>query len=145
MARVEFESIMCAIVQIESNRRMFMTHPRKLSECTDMTEEKFQECLERVDMKLFIENPAQALTDAGVTLKKGITFKFVETLEAANALPDNVFLLRQPPKNSEALSMTALDKVAGGREDPIGRPDLSKMTKAQVDQYWKDYYDNATF
>jgi hypothetical protein len=57
-----------------------------LSECSDMIEERFQECFDRVDMNVFMENPAQALIDAGVILKKGITFKFVETEEEANAL-----------------------------------------------------------
>lgn len=91
-----------------------MTKLHQLSDCTDMTEEEFQKCFERVDIKLFIENPTQALIDAGATLKKGITFKLVETEEAANALPDNVFPLIQLQKDSDALSMENLDKVAGG-------------------------------
>lgn len=99
-----------------------MSNPRKLSECTDMTEQKFKECLERVDMKSFMENPTQALIDAGVTLKKGVTLKFVETEEAANALPANVFPLIQTPKNTEELTLNDLDKIAGGvLKDRMGR------------------------
>lgn len=63
---------MCAIVTVGYSRRMVMTHPHKLSECADMAEEQFVECLGRVDMKTFRENPMQALIDAGVTLKKGL-------------------------------------------------------------------------
>jgi hypothetical protein len=87
-----------------------MNDTRQLSDFTDMTEENFQECIQRLDTKAFMENPTQALTDAGVTLKKGITFKFVETDEEANALPKNVF----PLKAGNELSMESLDKVAGG-------------------------------
>jgi hypothetical protein len=82
-----------------------------------MTEEKLQECLKRVDMNVFMENPTQAFIDAGVTLKKGVTLKFVETEAAANALPANVFPLMRHNKNNEALSMENLDKVAGGQID----------------------------
>lgn len=85
-----------------------------LSECSDMIEERFQECFDRVDMNVFMENPAQALIDAGVILKKGITFKFVETEEEANALAENVVPLMRTQKNNEILSMENLDKVAGG-------------------------------
>lgn len=93
---------------------MSMTNSRKLSECADMTEEKFQECLERVDMKAFMENPTQVLTDAGIILKKGVTLKFVESEEAANALPADVFPLSRTHKNNEELTLSDLAKVAGG-------------------------------
>jgi hypothetical protein len=93
---------------------MAMIDQRKLSECTDMTKEKFQECLERVDMNTFLKNPTQTLIDSGVTLKKGVTFQFVETEEAANSLPALVFPLILAQKNKEELSMDNLDKVAGG-------------------------------
>jgi hypothetical protein len=93
-----------------------MTNPHKLSEFTDMPKEKFQECLERVDMKVFIENPTKALIDAGVTLKEGIALKYVETEEEANALPANVLPLMRTKKNNEELSMQDLDKVAGGED-----------------------------
>jgi hypothetical protein len=92
-----------------------MTNPYKLSDCSEMTEEKFQECLTRVDMEAFIENPKQALIDAGVILKKGITLKFITTEEEANTLPANVFPLMRSQKINEPLSMENLDKVAGGR------------------------------
>jgi hypothetical protein len=95
-------------------RGMIVTNPNKLSECTDMTEERFLECLDRVDMKVFIENPTQALIDAGAKLKEGVTFKLVETEEESNALPANVFPLMSTQKNNEELSMENLDKVAGG-------------------------------
>lgn len=36
---------------------------------------KLNECLERVDMKAFMENPTQALTEALITLKKGVTLQ----------------------------------------------------------------------
>ena len=91
-----------------------MTITHELSECTDMTEEKFKECLGRIDMKAFMENPTQALIDAGITLKKGISFKFVETEEAANSLPENVFPLIRTKKNNEELVLDDLDKIAGG-------------------------------
>lgn len=89
----------------------------QLKSCTDMTEETLQECLKRVDMSVFMENPSQALIDAGVTLKKGVTLKFVETEAEANALPANMFPLMRLNKNIEALSMEDLDKVAGGQID----------------------------
>lgn len=91
-----------------------MTNPHKLYECTDMTEEKFNECLQRVDMRVFIENPTQALIESGITLKKGINFKFVHTEEEVNSLPANVFPLMLTPKNNEELSLENLEKVAGG-------------------------------
>jgi hypothetical protein len=93
---------------------MIVTNPHILFECADMTEENFQECLEIMDMKAFMDNPTQALIDAGVTLKKGITLQFVETEEAANALPANVFPLMRTQKESGELSEGDLDKVAGG-------------------------------
>ncbi|WP_341909747.1 hypothetical protein [Polaromonas sp. YR568] len=89
----------------------------QLKSCTDMTEETLQECLKRVDMNVFMENPSQALIDAGVNLKKGATLKFVETEAEAIALPANVFPLMRLNKNIEALSMEDLDKVAGGQID----------------------------
>jgi hypothetical protein len=85
----------------------------KLSDCADMPHEKFQECLKQIDMKAFMENPAQALINAGVSVKKGVEFKFVETEEEANALPANVFPLKIE-RNVDPLSMEHLDKVAGG-------------------------------
>lgn len=96
-----------------------MTNLHKLSECTDMTEEKFQECLNQVDMNAFLENPTQALIDAGVTLKKGITFKLVETEEAANALSANVFSIMRTQKINKELSLEDLDGVAGGCDQGI--------------------------
>ena len=95
-----------------------MTNPHKLSECADMTEEQFQKCLERIAMNVFMENPTQALIDAGVTLKKGVTLKFVETEAEANALPADVFPLMRPQKNNEGLNMAYLDKVSGGADPP---------------------------
>ncbi len=92
-----------------------MTNPHKLSECADMPEEQFQECLERVAMNAFMENPTQALIDAGVTLKNGVTLKFVETEAEANSLPEKVFPLMRPQRNNEELTMADLDKVAGAR------------------------------
>jgi hypothetical protein len=91
-----------------------MTNLHNLSECTDMAEEKFKECLKKVDMKAFIENPTQAFIDAGITLKKEVILKFVETEEEINALPANVFPVMRSQKNNEALSMENLDKIAGG-------------------------------
>lgn len=91
-----------------------MINLEKLSEYTDMTKEQLQESIERLDMKTFLENPTQAMIDAGVTLKEGFIFKLVETEEEANALPANEIPLMRS-KNNEALSMENLDKVAGGR------------------------------
>lgn len=87
----------------------------KLSECSDMTENEFNQCLVRVNEKAFMENPTQALIDAGVRLKEGVTLKFVENEEEAKLLPSNVFPLIHPQKNNEELSIEALDKVAGGK------------------------------
>ena len=66
-----------AIVTLDAliNSRSIIRINPKLSECTEMAEEKFNECLERVDMKAFMENPTQALTEAGGTLKKGVTLQ----------------------------------------------------------------------
>lgn len=91
-----------------------MTITHKLSELTTMTEQQFKECLERVDVKSFIENPTQALRDVGVHLKEGVTFKFVDSEEEANSLPSNVIPLIHPQENKDALSLDNLDKVAGG-------------------------------
>jgi hypothetical protein len=110
---------------------MAMTNPHKLSECADMTEEKFQECFERVDMKVFMENPTQALTDAGITLKKGVILKFVETEEAANALPAGVFPLVRTKKNNEELTLDDLDKAVGGWRVS----DLTNYNKSQLGSY----------
>lgn len=85
----------------------------KLSDFVDMPNEQFQECLKQLDMKVFMENPAQALINAGVSVKKGVEFKFVETEEEANALPANVFPLKIE-RNDGQLSMEHLDQVAGG-------------------------------
>lgn len=109
-----------------------MTNLDKLSECADMTEEKFQECFERVDMKAFMVNPTQALVDAGVTLKKDVTFKFVETDAEANALPANVFPLIRTNKNDGELGIECLDKVVGGADI------LNRMkTPEQIEAYNK--------
>jgi hypothetical protein len=78
-----------------------------------MPNEQFQECLKQLDMKVFVENPAQALINAGVSVKKGVEFKFVETEEEANALPANVFPLKIE-RNDGQLSTEHLDQVAGG-------------------------------
>lgn len=85
----------------------------KLSDCADMPNEQFNECLKQVDMKVFMKNPAQALINAGVTVKNGVEFKFVETEEEADALPANVFPITIA-KSEGSLSMEHLDKVAGG-------------------------------
>jgi hypothetical protein len=95
---------------------MIMSNTHKLAECADMTEEKFLECIERVDLESFIKNPTQALVDAGITLKKGVSLKFVENEEEAKALPANVIplKLRHVKKNDENLPTEDLDKVVGG-------------------------------
>ena len=83
---------------------------------TVMTQEQLLECLERVDMKVFMQNPTQALIDAGATLKEGSTFQFVDTEEEANALPENVFPLLRTSRSAEELSDDDLDQVAGGHQ-----------------------------
>jgi hypothetical protein len=90
-----------------------MINLSRLPDFTDMTQEKVQECLEQVDLKSFRKNPTQALIHAGITLKKGVTFKFVETEEEANALPANVIPLMHT-QNDDNLTIEDLDNVAGG-------------------------------
>lgn len=97
-----------------------MSNLHKLSDYIDMSQEQFQLCLERMDIKTFMDNPTQAMLDAGVTLKKGITFKLVKSEEEAKAVPSNVIpLIWTPKNNNDALSMENLDKVAGGNLDSV--------------------------
>jgi hypothetical protein len=109
-----------------------MKTPKRLSDCTDMSEEQFQQCFKRIDMKMFIENPTQALIDVGITLKNGASFKIVESDEEASTLPDNVFPLMRTQKNNELLSMEELDKVAGGGLN-ISTADMNKMIETLGD------------
>jgi hypothetical protein len=37
-----------------------MISPQELSQYTDMTQEQLQECFERIDMTIFIDNPTQS-------------------------------------------------------------------------------------
>ncbi len=81
-----------------------------------ITQEQLQECLERVDMKMFIEDPTQALINAGATLKEGTCFQFVDTAEEANRLPENVFPLLRTQRLADGLSDDDLDQVSGGHQ-----------------------------
>jgi hypothetical protein len=102
-----------------------MSNLHKVSKYTDLTQEQFKECLERMDMKTFIDNPKQAMLDAGI----------VATEEEVKVLSSNVFALIR----NDSLSMDTLDKVAGGTD---GRSDWLRSELAREhDQFKKGSQD----
>lgn len=85
-----------------------------LSDYTDMSKEELDACCKKINMEKFMQDPTKAFSEAGITFKKGITFKFVENEAEKNALPSNVIPLKRPNMSNKQLSGEELDRVAGG-------------------------------
>jgi bacteriocin-like protein len=104
-----------------------MNKPHKLSDFTDMSKEEFTSCLAKMNRDEFIKDPTKALIEAGVSIKQGITFKFVETETEKNKLPANIIPLPMHMKHSDQLSEKELDSITGG-------------AGTFSEQWWKDEF-----
>lgn len=107
----------------------------KFGQFFTISEEKVEEIMKRVGEKckndksfeLELHNhPTETLKKEGLELQPGMRFQVVNTLDEANALPDNVVPLSFK-NNKDSLSLNDLQKVAGGTEP-------TRWTKGEKDK-----------
>ncbi len=108
----------------------------KLSDITDMSEKDANACMQRIDWSAWKESPTQAMIDAGLELKDGISFKIIDDETEAQSLPAGVVPLRITEKDDK-LKMDDVAGISGGSQRGITVVDIIKWAGEDTLTHYK--------